>query len=99
MQIAVLVEPLNGTGFRATSTRPFDIITEGPTREEALKKLQDELQAKISNGAEVVLLDVPAEPNPWLKIAGMYKDDSMFEEWKQAMAEYRDQVEKDDDYR
>jgi hypothetical protein len=99
MQIAVLVEPMNGKGFRATSTQPFDISTEGPTREEALKKLQAELQARLSGGAEVVFLDVPAEANPWLKIAGIYKDDPLFDEWQQAMADYRDQVEKDDNYR
>ena len=37
--------------------------------------------------------------NPWLKIAGIFKDDPFMEEWKQAMAEYRNQIEKDDNYR
>jgi hypothetical protein len=98
VQIAVLVEPMNGAGFRASGGEPFCVSVEGATREDALKKLQDEIELRIKSGADLVFLDVPAESNPWLKIAGMYKDDPMLEEWKQAMAEYRDQVEKDDDY-
>src|SRR5262245_37315998 len=27
--------------------------------------------------------------NPWMKIAGMFKDDPLFNEWQQAIAEYR----------
>ena len=39
MQINVLVEPMNGKGFRATGSAPFDIVAEGTTREEALASL------------------------------------------------------------
>jgi hypothetical protein len=99
MQITVLVEPMNGQGFRATGCVPFGISVEAATREEALKKLQGEVQARMKSGAEIVLLNVPAESNPWLKIAGMYKDEPMFEEWQEAIADYRDQIEKDDNYR
>ena len=98
MQINVLVEPMNGQGFRATSCAPFDIVAEGPTREEALARLTEQMQARIAHGAEVVSVEVGASENPWLKMAGMYKDDPLFDEWQQAIREYRDQVEKDDDY-
>jgi hypothetical protein len=37
--------------------------------------------------------------NPWLRIAGIFENDPLFEEWQQAIAEYRDQVEKDPNYR
>jgi len=97
MQITVLVEPMNGQGFRASCGEPFRATAEAATREEVLKKLQDELQARLKNGAEVVTLEVSDKEHPWLKFAGMYKDDPLFDEWKQAMAEYRDQIEKDDD--
>lgn len=99
MQLEVLIEPMNGRGFRASGAGPFRVSVDGATREEALKKLQDEIQTRIRSGAEIITLEMPAESNPWLKIAGMYKDDPMLEEWKQAMAEYRDQIEKDDGYR
>jgi hypothetical protein len=99
MQINVLVEPMNGQGFRATGAQPFALSAEGATREEALKKLQEEVCNRLKNGAEVVALEVTADEHPLLKYAGMFKDDPRIEEWKQCMAEYRDQVEKDDDYR
>lgn len=98
MKINVLMEPMNGKGFRVSSGAPLGITVEAPTREEALKKLQSEIQAKMESGAEVVSVEVGPDENPWLKMAGMYKDDPMIEDWKKAMAEYRDQREKDENY-
>jgi predicted RNase H-like HicB family nuclease len=98
MQITVLIEPKNGNGYRASNNAPFGASAEGTTREEALKKLQDEIQAQLRSGAEIVAMELPVEPHPLLKYAGILKDNPLLEEWKQAMAEYRDQIEKDDDY-
>jgi hypothetical protein len=98
MQLTILLEPVNGRGYRASGGEPFHLSVEGASREEALQKLQSEIQARISGGAEVIVLNLPVESNPWLRIAGMYKDDPMFEAWQQAIADYRDEVEKDDDY-
>ena len=97
MQINVLVEPMNGKGFRATGIAPFDLVAEGATREEALARLQEQMQTRIAHGAEFVALEVGTPENPWLKMAGMYKDDPLFDEWQEAIREYRDRVEKDDD--
>lgn len=96
MKISVLIEPLNGKGFRATGGEPLAIIAEGATREEALDRLKAEVQARLKAGAEIVSLEVEPEEHPLLKYAGMYKDDPMFEEWIQAIEDYRDQVDKDD---
>jgi hypothetical protein len=98
MQIAVLIEPMNGKGFRASGGEPFSITTEGARREEALNKPKDAVQARLKSGAEVVTLDLGPQEHPLLKFAGMFKDNPLVADWKQAMAEYRDQVEKDDDY-
>ena len=99
MKISVLVEPRNGTGFRARTGEPFDITVDGATREAALQNLKEQVQTRIQNGAEIVPVEVGNEAHPWLAFAGMFKDDPMLNEWKQAMADYRDQVDKDDDYR
>jgi hypothetical protein len=32
--------------------------------------------------------------NPWLKGAGMFRDDPLFEEWQRAIAEYRREVDR-----
>lgn len=97
MQITVLIEEMNGQGFRASSALPFGVSAEGATREEALAKLKDEVDARIKNGAQLVTIETAGEPNPWLDAAGMYRDDPLFDEWQQAIAEYRDQVDRDDD--
>ena len=98
MQLNVLIEPMNGTGFRASSGEPFGIVAEAATREEALKKLQADLQARVNGGAELVTLEVGEDSHPLMKFAGILKDHPLVEEWKKAMADYCDQTEKDDNY-
>jgi hypothetical protein len=97
MKITVLIEPLNGKGFRATGSEPFSIRVEGSTREEAIKNFTTEAEARLKAGAELITLDIGPTEHPWLKFAGMFKDDPMFDEWKQAIEEYRDQVDKEDE--
>lgn len=98
MQFPVLVEQTNGNGYRASSSVPFEVSAQGATREEALRNLQNEVETRIKGGAEIVFVDLPVE-NPWLKMAGIFnKDDPAIQEWKKAMAEYRDQIEKDESY-
>ena len=79
MQINVLVEPLNGKGFRATGCEPFALAAEGATREEALNCLRSQVQARLSAGAEVVALEVTPAEHPLMKFAGMFKDDPLIE--------------------
>ncbi len=98
MQIPVLIEPVAGNGYRARGGEPLAVAVEAPTREEALAKLREVLQARLQNGAEIVPLEVTPVQHPWMKFAGMFKDDPLVEEWKEAMAEYRREVEEDPDY-
>jgi hypothetical protein len=95
MEIAVLVEPVESGGFRARSGEPFGLSTEGATADEAIQKLQDLVAARIAAGGRVVRIRVPDSENPWLRGAGMFKDDPLFDEWQQAIAERRRQVEDD----
>ena len=98
MQIPVLIEPIAGNGYRARGAEPLALTAEAPTREEALAKLKEQLQNRLRDGAEIVPLDLSPAEHPWLKFAGMFKDDPMLKEWKEAMAEYRQKVEEDPDY-
>jgi predicted RNase H-like HicB family nuclease len=97
MQIPVLIDPLPGNGFRARGGEPLPLTAEGATPDEALQKLRELLQARLTAGSRLVMLEVPDGDNPWLKMAGMFKDDPMLEEWKQAMADYRRQVDQEPD--
>ena len=75
MQISVLVEPVAGIGYRARGAEPFGFSAEGATRDEAITKVQQLCQARLSSGAEVVTVELGAPPHPWLPFAGMFKDD------------------------
>jgi hypothetical protein len=93
VEILVLIEPVPGKGYRAS---PFGLSVEGATREEALERLRALVQEKLSSGAQLVSLPAPSAPRPWEKFAGTWRpDDPRIEEWKQAVEEYRQEVEAD----
>src|SRR5271156_2288147 len=93
MRIAVLVEPMPGNGFRARGAEPFGISAEGATRDEAVARLKDEVQARLSSGGEILTLEVSPEPYPLAKYAGSLPDDDLTAEWEIAMTEYHRQVD------
>ncbi len=97
MEIPVLVEPVPGNGYRARGGEPLALSAEGATREEALQNLRSLVQGRLVAGAVLVPLEVPAADNPWLAIAGMFKDDPMFKEVVEIMVERRRQDDADPD--
>jgi hypothetical protein len=48
-------------------------------------------------GAAIVPLEVPAGPHPLAQFVGMFKDDPLIDEWKEAMADYRRKINEDPD--
>ncbi|GEM_PF-4504888 len=64
MQISVRVEPVAGNGYRAKGAEPFGFSAEGATREEAVAKVRQLCQARLSGGAEVVTVDLGMPPHP-----------------------------------
>ena len=93
MEIAVLIEPVPGKGYRARGGEPFALEAEGSTKEEALRRLRELISSRIEGGAELVSLNVPADENPWVSFAGMFKDDPLFDKWQAAIAEGREESE------
>jgi hypothetical protein len=91
MQIPVLLEPIAGNGYRARGGEPISLSAEGATREEALQRLRELIQRRLHDGAELVALEVSLSTNPWAAMAGTFKENPLFEEWLQAMAENRRQ--------
>ena len=51
MKIAILVEPVSGKGYRARGGEPFAVEAEGPTKEEALRRLRELIAARMQGGA------------------------------------------------
>lgn len=94
MQIPVLIEPIAGNGYRASGGEPLRLVVEAATREEALGKLKERLQARLRNGAEIVSLEIAPERHPLAEFVGMFKDDPMIDDWKKSMAGYRRKIDK-----
>ena len=95
MQIPVLVEPVANNGYRASSGEPLPLSAEGATAEEAVCRLRELLNNRMVGGTRLVSLDVPSPENPWLLGAGMFKDDPLFEDWQNNIAERRRQIDDD----
>ncbi len=73
---------------------------EGATRAEAIEKLELLLCDRLRNGLELVVAEVPAQAlaSPWVKYAGMFKDDPMFDEVLEIMKENRRKEDENLDY-
>jgi hypothetical protein len=96
MEIPVVIEKVHGNGFRARVSMPDSLSIEGPSREAVLSGMKALLQEKLAE-LEVVRLDVsvPGERNPWLAVAGMWKDDPDALEAEEYSRQYRQQVDAD----
>ncbi|WP_315788032.1 type II toxin-antitoxin system HicB family antitoxin [Fischerella sp. JS2] len=77
----VLVESEPDGRFSAVVLGLSDCKSSGKTENEALENLQQLLQKRLQNSRIVTLeIDSPQTDNPWLKVAGMYKDNPLFDE-------------------
>jgi predicted RNase H-like HicB family nuclease len=96
--IPVLIEPIEHGEYRASGGPPFAISVQGASREEALDRLQVEIEGKLNGGAVLVPLEVgPKLVNPWLQRVGMFRDNPLFDAWRESIAEYRRCVDQDSD--
>ena len=69
---------------------------QGATRDEAFDRLRLEIEGRIDAGAYVVPMEVGLDAgNPWLKGAGMFRDNPLFDAWQNSIADYRRSVDED----
>ena len=75
---------------------PEHLSFEGPSRDAVLAGMKALLQDKLAE-VELVRLDVavPGEDNPWLAVAGMWKDNPDALEAEEFSRQYRRQVDAD----
>ncbi len=80
LNYSVLIQQEAGF-YSATVWGLQDCKATGATREEALTNVRQLLIARLEK-AEIVSLEieVPAREHPWMKFAGMFKDDPDFDE-------------------
>ena len=93
MDLTVFIEPQNG-GFKASTSQPVTMETEGASREEALQRLQELARTRLAAGEFVqVPLSSGQSGHPWMKFAGVWKDHPEFENFQQNVAECRQRLD------
>ena len=97
MRIPILVVPIPGNKYLARADAPFSLSAEGDTRGEAVQKLKDQIAGLLSAGAEILHLEIPENPHPILRFAGMLRDDPLFDDWQKAIADRRRELDNDPD--
>ena len=93
MSMQVLVEPLpDGTGYRASTGAPLHVTATGATAEAALEEVGRQVADKWDRGARLYNLPgippVRRDPTPL--------DPELEEVYRQAVEEYREQVDRED---
>lgn len=90
----VLIENITERYYTATVLGLPDCRAEGETRQQALARLRDCVTARLVK-AEVVPMEIERSdsPHPWLKFAGMFKDDPQFDEVLADIQVYRRELD------
>jgi hypothetical protein len=90
----VLIKPEAEGKVSATVLGLPEYRSEGLDKTSALTALQQLLATNLSE-AEIISIDitVPQPENPWLKMAGRYKDDPHFDEMLDDIAAYRRELD------
>ena len=90
MNATVLVEKLGERKYRASTSQPIPLETEGRTREEAIKRLCALARKRLAAGEwQQVSLPGPPQTNPWIAYAGIWKDHPEFDDFLKNIADYR----------
>jgi len=93
---SVIIEQEKEGKYKATVWGLADCQATGNTKEAALTKINQLLTARLQN-AELVVQEMalPKSENPWIKFAGMYKDNPLFNEMLSEMEAYRREVDEE----
>ncbi|MCW5853291.1 MAG: hypothetical protein KIT87_24705 [Anaerolineae bacterium] len=96
MTFDILVSKEAGEEYIARPLAWPDLVAHGKTEQAAVAAvrtmLQDRLQATRLVQIEVDIPN-PSSVNPWLTMAGLFKDDPTWDEFQAAMTDYRRQVD------
>ena len=93
LNYSVLVEAKEG-GYQATVWGLPDCQVFAQTREDALNNLRELVNTRLQS-VEIVTqkIDASKTEHPWMKFAGMFKDDPMFDEVLAHIDEYRREID------
>jgi hypothetical protein len=89
VEIAIIIEPHNG-GYRARCRHPVELETTSHSRYDAQLALEAALRRHITTPFTLLPLEATLD-KPWIASAGSVPDDTVTDEWLDAVAEYRRQ--------
>ncbi len=94
MTYNAIVEDSESDGFTATILGWPGCSGAGATREEALAKLRKSIRDRLSK-AEIVPIevDVPEDAHPWMRFAGMFQNDPLFDKVVEDIESYRREID------
>jgi predicted RNase H-like HicB family nuclease len=97
VEVPVLVEQVEGGGYRARTGEPFGIMGEGATADEALAKVRELIEARIAGGAQLVSLDIWTRlEHPSAPFRGTWDpNDPAIKRWEELVEEYRRGIDED----
>jgi hypothetical protein len=90
VKAAILIEKLGKNKYRASTSQPIALESEGRSRDEAVERLCALARKRLTAGEwQEVSLPGPPEANPWITYAGIWKDHPDFEDFLKNIAEHR----------
>jgi hypothetical protein len=90
MNATVFVEKVGRKKYRATTSQPIPLETEGASQDEALERLYELAKKRLAAG-QLFQMNLPgaSATNPWQTFAGIWKDHPDFDAFIENIAEYR----------
>jgi hypothetical protein len=97
MKATVFVEKVGKKKYRAVTSQPVPLETEGTSQAEAVERLRELATDRLARG-ELVQMDLPGDSkfNPWQAFAGVWKDHPDFDAFLENIAEHRRQMDPSD---
>jgi predicted RNase H-like HicB family nuclease len=97
MTYYVLVENGKQGNYTATVLGWPDCTAQGATRQEALARIRQALITRLAQ-VEIVPLEIehPHPGHPWLKFAGVFKDNPLFDDVLAEIEAHRHELDADD---
>lgn len=98
MTYQVIVENIPQGNYTASVLGWPDCSVQGATRQEALTRIRDVFTTRLAQ-VEILPLEIepPKKDNPWLKFAGMFEDNPLFDEVLQEIDAYRRVLDADEE--
>jgi hypothetical protein len=97
VEVPVIVEPVAGNAYRVTGAGGLSVglTAEGATVAQAIGRLAEQVRTRVRAGAKLTEVDLAAGSAPWTQDAAYLHDEPLFEPWREAMEEYRRELDED----